>query len=627
MRSIQEYIHAFEEGSSKWIVTGIFVVILFLGTAVAYDLRVARNFASSEPMDAAQLGRNIAEGKGFVTENVRPLSMWLLKQKATADGKAKVAPGQLPPDLTRIQGVHPDVANAPFYPLVLAGYMNATKALAAVKKSTATIKGVSFVTQYLPSFEYDIDPKQQFMRYQPDFLIHIFNQALFALAAVLVFRIGRRMFEPGVGWLSAIVFLGSDLMWRFSTSGLSTMLLIVIFLMLVLVLLGVESQGRVDGAQAVAALVLAAMAGTLLGLGALTRYSFGWLAIPAVLFVALFGGPRRLVVIGVMLAVMLALLTPWLARNYQLSGTLFGTSGFALVEGSGAAGLKMERSLDPKEELDKVNFNGYRNKLLSNIIPVFQEELPKVGGSMVSAFFLVGLLLHFRNPALGRLRIFLLMALAVFIVVQALGRTHLSEESPEVNSENLLVLLAPLVFVYGVGMFYLLLDQTRLPVAEAKVVALGAFAVVVSLPLLFGLARSRTSPIAYPPYYPPYIQLRVGNLMEPGELVMSDIPAGMAWYGRRQCVGFTFDMERDFFGIHDYLKPVKALYLTPVTIDGKFHTQFVGPDMRLWGIFFLQSIIQREVPARFPLRAVAPGFFPAQLADQLLITDRERWKK
>ena len=98
-------------------------------------------------------------------------------------------------------------------------------------------------------------------------------------------------------------------------------------------------------------------------------------------------------------------------------------------------------------------------KLNTNLRQIITSELPKLGGSWVTAFFLVGLLLGFRNPAIARLRYFLLGCGLVLVFAQALGRTQLSEDSPEINSENLLVLLAPLVLVYGVSLFFLLLDQ------------------------------------------------------------------------------------------------------------------------------------------------------------------------
>ena len=66
------------------------------------------------------------------------------------------------------------------------------------------------------------------------------------------------------------------------------------------------------------------------------------------------------------------------------------------------------------------------------------------------------------------MRYFLLGCVVVLSLAQALGRTQLSEESPEINSENLLVLLAPLVLVYGVSLFYLLLEQMRLPFPELR---------------------------------------------------------------------------------------------------------------------------------------------------------------
>ena len=58
----------------------------------------------------------------------------------------------------------------------------------------------------------------------------------------------------------------------------------------------------------------------------------------------------------------------------------------------------------------------------------------------------------------------------------ALGHTHLADDSPEINSENLLVIVAPLVFVYGIGLFYLLLEQINFPMPELRyLVIVGPF--------------------------------------------------------------------------------------------------------------------------------------------------------
>ena len=47
-----------------------------------YDLRCYRNMAAPEAMDAAQLARNISRGRGYTTQFIRPLSIYLTQQKS-----------------------------------------------------------------------------------------------------------------------------------------------------------------------------------------------------------------------------------------------------------------------------------------------------------------------------------------------------------------------------------------------------------------------------------------------------------------------------------------------------------------------------------------------------------------
>ena len=52
---------------------------------------------------------------------------------------------------------------------------------------------------------------------------------LLLVVVVLTFFLARKLFDTNVAWLSAILVLGCELLWRFSVSGLSTMLLMIIF--------------------------------------------------------------------------------------------------------------------------------------------------------------------------------------------------------------------------------------------------------------------------------------------------------------------------------------------------------------------------------------------------------------
>jgi hypothetical protein len=398
------------------------------------------------------------------------------------------------------------------------------------------------------------------------------------------------------------------------------MLLMVIFLGLIWCVLRIEEMGREPQPRATWLLGLALAAGGLIGVGALTRYAFGWTIIPVVLFLLFFSGQQRVLHVLAALGAFVMVLTPWVIRNYAVSGTPFGTAGFAFAEGVGLfPRFQLERSVHP-DLAHILLFKAYVQKLLANAHDILTNGLPRLGGSWASLLFLAGLLLGFRGMAVRRMRYFLLMCLGIYIVVQALGRTQLSDESPEVNSENLLVLLIPLVFCYGVSFFFTFMEQMKLPVPQLRYVVMAVFAALSCLPMIFTLLSAKVSPVVFPPYFPPDIQQTAGWMKE-NELMMSDVPWAVAWYGQRQCVWLTLNAQDDFFAINDNLKTVQALYLTPQTTDGKFLSDWVLSSDRNWGSFFLGAW-QNQIPSGFPLRNAPTGFLP----ERLFLTDRERWK-
>jgi len=259
-----------------------------------------------------------------------------------------------------------------------------------------------------------------------------------------------------------------------------------------------------------------------------------------------------------------------------------------------------------------------------NARQIVQNDLPKSGGTWIAAFFLVGLLVGYRNPAIKRLRYFLMGCVVVLFFAQALGRTQLWEESPEINSENLLVLVAPLMIIYGVSLFFLLLDQIHLPFRQLRYGIITIFGLVVCLPTWFALLPPKTSPVVYPPHHPPRIQL-FAAWMKPTEASMSDTPWAVAWYGRRQCMWLTLDVKNDFFEIHDYRKPVSVLYLTPTTMaktESRLLIEPIRDREEGWESFVVKCLIQGQVPVDFPLRRAPQGWLP----DQLLLAEWERWR-
>jgi len=251
---------------------------------------------------------------------------------------------------------------------------------------------------------------------------------------------------------------------------------------------------------------------------------------------------------------------------------------------------------------------------------ILNNQLPKLGGSWATLLFWAGLLLSFKSVAVRRLRYFLLFGLATFVVVQALGQTQLSVESPEVNSENLLVLFAPLVFIYGVSFFLTLLEQIPLPAFQLRYIVIAGFVLITCLPMRV-MFRTKTSPVgvsALSSAEHPADR----RLMKEDELMMSDVPWAVAWYGRRQCV--WLDAERPGrFQRHQLLDETGPSTLPHAENDGQQVRFRLGEGARIQlGRFHPAGGDTAPIPPGFPLRIAPKDYLP----ELLYLTDRERWK-
>jgi hypothetical protein len=168
------------------------------------------------------------------------------------------------------------------------------------------------------------------------------------------------------------------------------------------------------------------------------------------------------------------------------------------------------------------------------------------------------------------MRLFLLLSIAVLSLAQALGRTSLSTDSPEINSENLLVVLAPMVFIYGVSLFFILREQLNLIGPAARGIVWAAFYAVAAAPLLLTVLAPHPSPIVFPPYYPPWIQQKSRAVGE-DQTIMADVPWAVAWYGNRPSVWLSLkltdksSLPEDFHAV-DQMRKIRGLYLTGRTL-------------------------------------------------------------
>jgi len=67
---------------------------------------------------------------------------------------------------------------------------------------------------------------------------------LFFALLVTTFFLARRLFDKPTAWLSAALLFGADIMWRFTVSGISTTLVLLIFVGVVWCLVLIEETVR-----------------------------------------------------------------------------------------------------------------------------------------------------------------------------------------------------------------------------------------------------------------------------------------------------------------------------------------------------------------------------------------------
>jgi hypothetical protein len=193
--------------------------------------------------------------------------------------------------------------------------------------------------------------------------------------------------------------------------------------------------------------------------------------------------------------------------------------------------------------------------------------------------------------------------------------------------------MAPFAMAYGVSLFFILLDQMRLPLPQVRYAVLLVFSLVISIPLQLVFLNQRARPMISPYYLPPSITF-ICSFVKEHEMMMSDIPWAVAWYGQRQCVWLTLMASPDRSGavsqedvasISDYQKPIVALYLTPRTTDDRFYTGWIQSEELSWGGFIIACVEKKEVPPTFPLHNM---MYEQKLTQygQIILADRARWE-
>ena len=511
-----------------------------------------RGIATSQAMDQAQIGREIISGNGWSTKFIRPLAVGELERH----GK----------DVTEMIGI--DTYNAPIPPLV--------DALALQVPVRASL-----------------DMTHDDLIYAGDRAIAIASMLFFIASVVVLYFIALRLFDRRLALLACGLVLVCDMMWQYSLSGLPQMVILFFLHLTVYVLIRAIENRYAD----LPVLRWLAVAGLGFGVLALTHALTIWVFIPVLLFAPLFFRPK-LWVAPVMLATFLAAYSPWMVRNYNVCGSPFGIAIYSALDGIGHSEAGYMRRNEA--ETDHITLGMIRSKVRVNIIAQVNRIFEYFGWSIVAPVAFIGLLHTFKRRETRAFHWLLtFMWMGGVLGMAAFGISD--EQGVAANQFHLL--FVPLLTCYGLAFLLVQWSRMNLKHRVLDVPFLILLFVMCGLPMIFTFAFSTSKwRVRWPPYLPPNIAI-IGDWMERKEIVASDMPWAVAWYGNRRSVWIPFTVK-SFLELHDFDKlggPLNGIYLTPISGSENRLGDLLNGEYREWTPYIVRNANLEGFPLRWAI--------------------------
>jgi hypothetical protein len=664
--AIQDTVHSLDIGIGQRVLRGVLLAVTLGTLLLLYAGNQFCGLRYPETMDQAQLGRNLIRGDGYTTQFIRPLSMWT-EQNCPRWRNAMLEK-------------HPDLMNPPGYPALIGGlfymvqkgnlwpggglrpeakpgepatlrdrlfrvmqwrhWMNVLAAIAGgwllfgvvpralrmtLRKGELPWHGIGillclvlFALFWVPATSFKVEPEQANVSFGPDrWIVYGLGIPLTLLNGCLIYLIACRLFDRRVGVTAAALFVLSETICQYAISGLN-ILFALMWLNLATLAMVVANDLRSQERRPVIALLLTLLAGVIIGVAFLVKYSAGWLLLPACILVWRMWGLGRggWVALG-MAAMFLIPTAPWMARNYWMCNHPLGLATTGIYEKvPSLLRDNLQRSLEPN--FASATFKMIAMKTAANARDIWTDSPWASGGGVIMAFFAAALFYRFRRPAVNRFKWFAVASAGVFFLVTCVLGLQPRPPNSLIQEGNLLVLVTPFMAMYGTAIFFTMLDRLQIFVPVWRGCVVGLFIAATALPVGLRLIGQPADRYAYPPYYPPKIAEATGYL-EPKELIVSDQPWAVAWYGNRRCLWLPMQREQ-FYKVNDLHEHIAALLLTPITLNRRFLSEIIYDEWWPWAdvLRFL------KVPRDFPLKeAIPPERFEG--VNMVFFCDRKRW--
>lgn len=567
--AIQAFLHAFEQGRPADWLRRILVGVIVTGVAAAWMLVQFNGFSTPEAMDQAQIGRQLSDGRGYTTLYARPLAMHLLLART----------GRIPQPM-------PDFSQAPLGPLINAASFQVTG------------------TNFKMAQRQVVSPAERIIAYTAFLFL--------GGALMLLYFLAKLLFDRKTALIGLGLIIASDLVWRFTFSGLPQAPMLFFFAGAMLALVG--AMNTQDRKQPVAAVLLTLLSALLLGLVTLGNGLGLWIFAGFWIFATIVIKPRWLTALATPLVYALPLL-PWAWHNWRSVRHPLGESFYQLYREAGTDPLALTANFEPVLRWSWSNLA----RLAGDNFLAQVSEVPSYFGYNVvaAAFFLALFLLTFQRWQAAQFRWAVFAMWAGATVGMVIFGVHGS-----VSVNQLHFLFLPVMVFYGFAFFMMLWDRFEITQPLLRGAFIVLLYIIVSLHLLVTLTNMPKR-VNWPPYLPQLVQ-RFSLWIDKREALAADIPWATAWYAERQSLLLPESIAQ-FELIHRERllgMPLVAIYLTPFSGGGRTYADIVNGRYRDWARFVMRDIRPDELRDWIITTAVN---LPMD-GESVFYADRQRWR-
>lgn len=395
----------------------------------------------------------------------------------------------------------------------------------------------------------------------------------FLLTVPLIFLLALKLFDWRTAVLATFLFGTHIANLGYAISGLESSLLGLLFAGLLLLLYQASES---DGHE----MTWVAAAGLVMGLLFMTKYVWAMAAIPVIVYLIVMRPRRRIARVAVFLLLFVAVSSPWLYRNYKLTGDPVFTLRVHEVIGQTRAypANIIYRSV-PDTPPGSLVFIGENPRAIFEKVrsglSTFYNSFQNLGGVFVTPFFIVGILVRLGNERVERLR----YVLYGTIVLVSLALAFL------IAAPRLIAPVSGFVTVLAAALFWRLLEA-RGQSMDLRVRTRFVTAAVAVLVVL----HAHPFVTAITPDEPDYVMgetpldtamTQLQNMTDGP--VLTDMPWAVAWLAEMEAIWLP-QTEQDFRRLEDRVGRFEWLLLSPAV------AQMAGPErMETWANVWVRA--------------------------------------